>query len=142
MNFTEAIKAMQEGKICFRKLDPDIFFKIEDGHTYFKEKGCEWELENNIFELPDYIAIDWEVSSKEYVKDASVGDILWDNEEDMLMIVIDVDGDYYYTAINENGCIETIDLDCNCYEKVGEYTLIETVTRLLNRCREDLKNRE
>ena len=67
MNFTEAIKAMQEGKICFRKLDPDIFFKIEDGHTYFKEKGCEWELEN-IFELPDYMAIDWEVSSKEYVK--------------------------------------------------------------------------
>lgn len=30
MNFVEAIKAMQEGKICFRKLDPDIFFKIED----------------------------------------------------------------------------------------------------------------
>ena len=91
MNFVEAIKAMQEGKICFRKLDPDIFFKIEDGHTYFKEKGYEWELEN-IFELSDYIAIDWEVSSKEYVKDASVGDILWDDEEDMLMIVIDVDG--------------------------------------------------
>lgn len=141
MNFTEAIKAMQKGKICFRKLDPDIFFKIEDGHTYFKEKGYEWELEN-IFELSDYTAIDWEVSSKEYVKDASVGDILLDNEEDMLMVVIDVDGDYYYTAINENGCVETIDLDCNCYEKVGEYTLIETVIRLLNRCREDLKNRE
>lgn len=133
---------MQEGKICFRKLDPDMLFKIKDGNTYFKEKGCEWELENNIFELPDYIAIDWEVSSKEYVKDASVGDILWDNEEDMLMIVIDVDGDYYYTAINENGCIETIDLDCNCYEKVGEYTLIETVIRLLNMYRRDLKNRE
>lgn len=138
MNFTEAIKAMQEGKICFRKLNPDMLFKIKDGGTYFKEKGYEWELENNIFELPDYTAIDWEVSSKEYVKDAFAGDILWDNEEDMLMIVIDVDGDYYYTAINENGCIETIDLDCNCYEKVGEYTLIETVTRLLNRCREDL----
>lgn len=142
MNFTEAIKAMQEGKICFRKLDPDMLFKIKDGNTYFKEKGCEWELENNIFELPDYTAIDWEVSSKEYVKDASVGDILLDNEEDMLMVVIDVDGDYYYTAINENGCIETIDLDCNCYEKVGEYTLIETVTRLLNMYRRDLKNRE
>ena len=142
MNFTEAIKAMQECKICFRKLDPDIFFKIKDGNTYFKEKGCEWELENNIFKLPDYIAIDWEVSSKEYVKDASVGDILLDNEEDMLMVVIDVDGDYYYTAINENGCVETIDLDCNCYEKVGEYTLIETVIRLLNRCRQDLRNRE
>ena len=119
-----------------------MFQKIKDRNTYFKEKGCEWELENNIFELPDYIAIDWEVSSKEYIKDASVGDILLDNEEDILMVVIDVDGDYYYTAINENGCIETIDLDCNCYEKVGEYTLIETVIRLLNRCREDLKNRE
>lgn len=137
MNFTEAIKAMQEGKICFRKLDPDIFFKIEDGHTYFKEKGYEWELEN-IFELSDYIAIDWEVSSKEYVKDASVGDILLDNEEDMLMVVIDVDGDYYYTAINENGCIETIDLDCNCYEKVGDYPLVKNAIILLDEVRKEL----
>lgn len=136
MNFTEAIKAMQEGKICFRKLDPDIFFKIEDGHTYFKEKGCEWV--ENIFELSDYIAIDWEVSSKEYVKDASVGDILWDNVEDMLMVVIDDEDDEYYTVINENGCVETIDLECNCYEKVGEYTLIETVIQLLNMYRREL----
>ena len=125
MNFVEAIKAMQEGKICFRKLDPDIFFKIEDGHTYFKEKGYEWELEN-IFELSDYIAIDWEVSSKEYEKTASVGDILLDDEEDMLMVVIDDEDDEHYTVINENGCVETIDLECNCYEKVGEYTLVET----------------
>lgn len=92
----------------------------------------------NIFELSDYIAIDWKVSSKEYVKDASAGDILWDNEEDMLMVVIDVDGDYYYTAINENGCIETIDLECNCYEKVGECTLIETAVWLLNTYRKAL----
>lgn len=137
MNFTEAIKAMQEGKICFRKLDPDIFFKIEDGHTYFKERGYEWELEN-VFELSDYMAIDWEVSSKEYVKDASVGDILLDDEEDMLMVVIDDEDDEYYTVINENGCVETIDLECNCYEKVGEYTLIETVIRLLNMYRREL----
>ena len=137
MNFTEAIKAMKEGKICFRKLDPSILFKIKDGHIYSKEGGYEWELEN-IFELSDYIAIDWEVSSKEYVKDASVGDILWDNEEDMLMIVIDVDGDYYYTAINENGCIETIDLDCNCYEKVGDYPLVKNVIILLDDVRKEL----
>ena len=140
MNFVEAIKAMQEGKICFRKLDPRIFFKIEGEYTYFKEKGCEWKLEN-VFEMSDYTAIDWEVFSKEYVETASIGDILLDDEEDRLMIVIDDDGDYL-TTIDENGGIETIDLDCNCYEKVGEYTLIETVIRLLNRCREDLKNRE
>ena len=137
MNFTEAIKAMKEGKVCFRKLDPDILFKIKDGHTYFKERGYEWELEN-VFELSDYMAIDWEVSSKEYVKDASVGDILLDDEEDMLMVVIDDEDDEYYTAINENGGIETIDLECNCYEKVGEYTLIETVIRLLNMYRREL----
>ena len=87
------------------------------------------------------MAIDWEVSSKEYVKTASVEDILLDYEEDILMIVLDNDGDYL-TTIDENGYIKTIDLDCNCYEKIGEYTLIETVIRLLNRCREDLKNRE
>ena len=138
MNFTEAIKAMKEGKICFRKQIPDIFFKITDGHTYFKERGYEWDPAN-IFELSDYTAIDWEVSSKEYVKTASIGDILLDDEEDMLMVVIDSEDDNYYTAINENGCVETIDLDCNCYEKVGEYTLIETVIRVLNRFRQDLK---
>lgn len=137
MNFVEAIKAMKKGKICFRKLDPSVLFKIEDGHTYFKEKGYEWELEN-IFELSDYAAIDWEVSSKEYVKDASVGDILWDNEEDMLMVVIDVDSDYCYTTINENGCVGTIDLDCNCYEKVGDYPLVKNAIILLDEVRKEL----
>ena len=137
MNFVEAIKAMQKGKMCFRKLDPDILFKIKDKDTYFKEKGCEWELENNIFELSDYIAIDWEVSSKEYVKDASDGDILWDNEEDMLMIVIDDDGDYL-TTIDENGCAKTIDLNCNCYEKVGDYPLVKNAIILLDEVRKEL----
>ena len=56
----------------------------------------------------------------------------------MLMVVIDVDSDYYYTTIDENGYVGTIDLDCNCYEKVGEYPLNETVILLLNRCRKDL----
>lgn len=138
MNFTEAIKAMQEGKICFRKLDPRIFFKIEGEYTYFKEKGCEWKLEN-VFEMSDYTAIDWEVFSKEYVETASIGDILLDDEEDRLMIVIDDEDCDYYTTMNENGCVETIDLECNCYEKVGEYTLVETVIRLLSMYRRDLK---
>ena len=138
MNFTEAIKAMQDGKICFRKEYPDTLFRInkEENILLSKEKRCDWYLEENLG-LSDYIAIDWEVSSKEYVKTASVEDILLDNEEDILMIVIDDHGDYL-TTIDENGCVKTIDLDSNCYEKVGKYTLIETVIRLLNRCREDL----
>nr|DAS29423.1 MAG TPA: Protein of unknown function (DUF2829) [Caudoviricetes sp.] len=138
MNFTEAIKAMQKGKICFRKLDPRIFFKIEGEYIYFKEKGCEWKLEN-VFEMSDYTAIDWEVFSKEYVETASIGDILLDDEEDRLMIVIDDEDCDYYTTMNENGYVETIDLECNCYEKVGEYTLVETVIRLLSMYRRDLK---
>lgn len=138
MNFTEAIKAMQDGKICFRKEYPDTLFRInkEENILLSKEKRCDWYLEENLG-LSDYIAIDWEVSSKEYVKTASVEDILLDNEEDILMIVIDDHGDYL-TTIDENGCVKTIDLDSNCYEKVGKYTLIETIIQLLNRCREDL----
>lgn len=136
MNFVEAIKAMKKGKICFRKLDPSVLFKIEDGHTYFKEKGYEWELEN-IFELSDYAAIDWEVSSKEYVKTASVEDILLDYEEDILMIVLDNDGDYL-TTIDENGYIKTIDLDSNCYEKVGDYPLVKNAIILLDEVRKEL----
>ena len=138
MNFTEAIKAMQDGKICFRKEYPDTLFRInkEENILLSKEKRCDWYLEENLG-LSYYIAIDWEVSSKEYVKTASVEDILLDNEEDILMIVIDDHGDYL-TTIDENGCVKTIDLDSNCYEKVGKYTLIETIIQLLNRCREDL----
>ena len=136
MTFMEAIKAMQEGKICFRRLNPDILFKIKDGNTYLKEKGCEWE--ESIFELSDYLAIDWEVSSKEYVKIAYIGDILLDNEQNLLMIVIDGKDDNHYITMNEDLCVETIDLECNCYEKVGECTLIETAVKLLNTCRKEL----
>ena len=136
MNFTEAIKAMQEGKICFREKQPDILFKIIDGHSYFKEKGSEWDSEN-IFELSDYIATDWEVSSKKYVKSASVEDILLDDEENILMIVLDNDDDYL-TTIDENGCVKTIDLDSNCYEKVGDYPLVKNMIILLDEVRKEL----
>ena len=136
MNFVEAIDAMKNGKICFREKQPDILFKIIDGHSYFKEKGSEWDSDN-IFELSDYIATDWEVSSKKYVKNASDGDILLDDEEDALMIVLDDDGDYL-TTIDENGCVKTIDLDSNCYEKVGDYPLVKNVIILLDEVRKEL----
>lgn len=138
MNFTEAIKAMQDGKICFRKEYPDTLFRInkEENILLSKEKRCDWYLEENLG-LSDYIAIDWEVSSKEYVKTASVEDILLDNEEDILMIVIDDDGDYL-TTIDENGCVKTIDLDSNCYEKVGDYPLVKNVIILLDEVRKEL----
>lgn len=138
MNFSEAIKAMQDGKICFRKEYPDTLFRInkEENILLSKEKRCDWYLEENLG-LSDYIAIDWEVSSKEYVKTASVEDILLDNEEDILMIVIDDDGDYL-TTIDENGCVKTIDLDSNCYEKVGDYPLVKNVIILLDEVRKEL----
>ena len=95
-----------------------IFYKITNNahKLYMKKNNNEEVVKSNV---------------KENTEENNI-------RKDMLMVVIDVDGDYYYTAINENGCVETIDLDCNCYEKVGEYTLIETVIRLLNRCREVL----
>ena len=138
MNFTEAIKAMQDGKICFRKEYPDTLFRInkEENILLSKEKRCDWYLEENLG-LSDYIAIDWEVSSKEYVKTASVEDILLDNEEDILMIVIDDDGDYL-TTIDENGCVKTINLDSNGYEKVGDYPLVKNVIILLDEVRKEL----
>lgn len=138
MNFSEAIKAMQDGKIYFRKEYPDTLFRInkEENILLSKEKRCDWYLEENLG-LSDYIAIDWEVSSKEYVKTASVEDILLDNEEDILMIVIDDDGDYL-TTIDENGCVKTIDLDSNCYEKVGDYPLVKNVIILLDEVRKEL----
>lgn len=137
MNFIEAIDVMKDGKICFREQNPDMLFRIKDRHFHFKEKGYDWCPEN-VLELQDFDATDWEVSSKKYVKNASVGDILLDDEEDTLMIVIDDDGDYL-TTIDENGCLKTIDLDCNCYGKVGFYALIDDVIDLLKTSREELK---
>lgn len=55
----------------------------------------------------------------------------------MLMIVIDDDGDYL-TTIDENGCAKTIDLDSNCYEKVGDYPLVKNVIILLDEVRKEL----
>ena len=137
MNFIEAIDVMKDGKICFREQNPDMLFRIKDRHFHFKEKGYDWCPEN-VLELQDFDATDWEVSSKKYAENASVGDILLDDEEDTLMIVIDDDGDYL-TTIDENGCLKTIDLDCNCYGKVGFYALIDDVINLLKTSREELK---
>lgn len=136
MNFVEAIDVMKDGKVCFREQNPDMLFRIKDRHFQFKEKGYEWCPEN-VLELQDFDATDWEVSSKKYVKNASEGDILLDNEEDILMIVIDDDGDYL-TAIDENGCVKTIDLDSNCYEKVGDYPLVKNVIVLLDEVRKEM----
>ena len=136
MNFVEAIDVMKDGKMCFREQNPDMLFRIKDRHFQFKEKGYEWCPEN-VLELQDFDATDWEVSSKEYVKTASEGDILLDYEEDILMIVLDNDGDYL-TAIDENGCVKTIDLDSNCYEKVGDYPLVKNVIVLLDEVRKEM----
>lgn len=137
MNFVEAIDAMKNGKICFREQNQEVLFRIKDKRIYFKEKGYEWSPEN-VLELQDFDTTDWKVLSKEYVKTTSVGDILLDDEEDMLMVIIDADG-YYYTAINENGCIETIDLDANCYERLGDYPLVKNVITQLNEVRKNIK---
>lgn len=137
MNFIEAIDVMKDGKICFREQNPDMLFRIKDRHFHFKEKGYDWCPEN-VLELQDFDATDWKVSSKKYVENASVGDILLDDEEDTLMIVIDDDGDYL-TTIDENGCLKTIDLDCNCYGKVGFYELIDDVINLLETSRKEIK---
>ena len=105
-----------------------------------KEKRCDWYLEENLG-LSDYIAIDWEVSSKEYVKDASVGDILWDNEEDMLMIVIDIDDDEF-TVIKETGCVEFVgneELEDDCFKKVDFYNLTDDEITLLSKLRKEMK---
>lgn len=138
MTFMEAIKAMQDGKICFRKEYPDTLFRVnkEENTLLSKEKGYDWYLEETLG-LSDYLAIDWEVSSKTYVKTASVEDILLDYEEDILMIVLDNDGDYL-TTIDENGCIKTIDFDSNCYEKVGNYPLVKNAIILLDEVRKEL----
>ena len=138
MNFMEAIKSMQNEKICFRGKYPDTLFRIETDCLYSKEKNNQWFLEKTLG-LPDYIATDWMISSKTYVKDATVGDIILDDEENILMIALENSEDDYIMAIDENGCLKTIDLDCNCYEKIGTYALIGYIIDQFSKGRKEME---
>ena len=79
------------------------------------------------------------ISSKTYVKDATVGDIILDDEENILMIALENSEDDYIMAIDENGCLKTIDLDCNCYEKIGTYALIGDIIDQLSKVRKEME---
>lgn len=144
MTFMEAIKAMQDGKICFRKEYTDTLFRInkEENILLSKEKGCDWYLEEELG-LSDYLAVDWEVCCKNYVKKASVDDVLLDESEELLMIVIEeLDGSY--RIITENGIVDYLgeeELE-NCYYiKVGTSTLVKDAMKFLDKINKDIENK-
>lgn len=144
MTFIEAIKAMQDGKICFRKEYPDTLFRInkEENTLLSKEKGCDWYLEESLG-LSDYLAVDWEICYKNYVQKASVDDVLLDSSENLLMIVIEeLNGNY--RIINENGIVDYLDKEEleNCYYiKVGTSTLVKDAMRFLNKTNKEIENK-
>ena len=144
MTFMEAIKAMQDGKICFRKEYPDTLFRInkEENILLSKEKRCDWYLEEELG-LSDYLAVDWEVSCKNYVKKASVDDVLLDSSESLLMIVIEDLGENY-RVITENGIVDYLDkeeLEACYYIKVGTSTLIKDAMKFLGKINKDIENK-
>ena len=144
MTFMEAIKAMQDGKICFRKEYPDTLFRInkEENILLSKEKGCDWYLEEELG-LSDYLAIDWEVCHKNYVKKASVDDVLLDESDDLLMIVIEeLDGSY--RIITENGIVDYLDeeeLENRYFVKVGTSTLVKDAMKFLDKINKEIENK-
>lgn len=144
MTFMEAIKAMQDGKICFRKEYPDTLFRInkEENILLSKEKRCDWYLEEELG-LSDYLAVDWEVSCKNYVKKASVDDVLLDSSESLLMIVIEDLGENY-RVITENGIVDYLDkeeLEACYYIKVGTSTLIKDAIKFLDKTNKEIENK-
>lgn len=144
MTFIEAIKAMQDEKICFRKEYPDTLFRInkEENTLLSQKKGCCWYLEETLG-LSDYLAIDWEVCCKNYVKKASVDDVLLDSSENLLMIVIEeLNGNY--RIINENGIVDYLDkeeLEACYYIKVGTSTLIKDAMKFLDKINKEIENK-
>ena len=143
MTFMEAIKAMQDGKICFRKEYPDTLFRInkEENALLSKEKGGDWYLEE--LGLSDYLAVDWDVCCKNYVKKASVDDVLLDSSESLLMIVIEDLGENY-RVITENGIVDYLDkeeLEACYYIKVGTSTLIKDAMKFLGKINKDIENK-
>lgn len=144
MTFMEAIKAMQDGKICFRKEYPDTLFRInkEENILLSKEKGCDWYLEEELG-LSDYLAVDWEVCCKNYVKKASVDDVLLDSSESLLMIVIEDLGENY-RVITENGIVDYLDkeeLEACYYIKVGTSTLVKDAMKFLDKINKEIENK-
>lgn len=144
MTFMEAIKAMQDEKICFRKEYPDTLFRInkEENTLLSKEKGCDWYLEEEL-RLSDYLAVDWEVCCKNYVKKVSVDDVLLDSSESLLMIVIEDLGENY-RVITENGIIDYLDkeeLEACYYIKVGTSTLVKDAMKFLDKIKKEIENK-
>ena len=155
MTFMEAIKAMQDGKICFRKEYPDTLFRInkEENALLSKEKGGDWYLEE--LGLSDYLAVDWDVCCKNYVKKASVDDVLLDSSESLLMIVIEDLGENY-RVITENGIVDYLDktgdiepvnyldkeeLEACYYIKVGTSTLVKDAMKFLDKINKEIENK-
>lgn len=141
MNFIEAIKAMQEGRICKRREYPYIY-KISNDELCRKiEKKIGWYCDDFQLDPDDYLANDWYITSEKYVHTVKVGDVLLDDEEDILMIVIDISEDDGFTVIKETGCVEYIDkdeLDDDYYQKIGFYALVNDAIEILDTYRKEL----
>lgn len=67
MNFIQAIEALQEGKLVYRK-------SYEFNHWWSSNAGDDWSrdliiyfnkdiycIEDNVFSVGDYLATDWEI---------------------------------------------------------------------------------
>ena len=141
MNFIEAVKAMQEGKIC-RRRESLYIYKISDNELCRKiEKQSCWCCDDFQLDLEDFLSDDWEITREKYIHSVSVGDILLDDEEDILMIVIDIDEDGF-TVIKETGCVEFVgdeELEDDCYKKIDFYNLANDAIILLNKVRKEMK---
>lgn len=141
MNFIEAIKAMQEGKICRRRESPYIY-KISDNELCRKiEKQSCWYCDDFQLDPDDFLAENWEITFEKYVYSVSIGDIILDDEEDILMIVIDIDDDEF-TVIKETGCVEFVgneELEDDCFKKVAFYNLTDDAITLLSKLRKEMK---
>lgn len=72
MNFIQAIEALQEGKLVYRKsYDFNHWWSSNAGNEWGRELLIYFEndtcfLDNNVFTVDDYLATDWEI--KEEIK--------------------------------------------------------------------------
>ena len=125
MTFIEAIKAMMDGAICWRKSNKRLLFKIDGINNELKvrEEGYTiWDT-NLYLTGDDFLADDWEKSIFKSFNNLAVGDIVYDEKYDCIMFVVSKTKDtvsfYYQSGICE--CLNTNDSENRIFRYIDTY---------------------
>ena len=156
MNFIEAVRMMDEGKICRRSCPKNEMFKISKTffgkEMLFMDKLTDDEWSNDFdCEVDDFLADDWEVCENESnnnITEINIGDVLAENINDDVTsyYVLDQVNSGTFYCMDDVGRINLIredEIAKKNFSKVGHNeNIIDNILNLLNESVEkEMKNK-